>query len=134
MVKKHWLIVTNGLLWMVAGANIDNIGVAAAVNVGGRVWLWSFVVLAAFGTMFIRVIHKNAKRIQAIPSLKAPLYKFLTLRGYLVIAFMMGLGIFLRKFTSLPESFFAFFYTGLGTALCGAGAVSLVRLLRGEYR
>lgn len=51
------------------------------------------------------------------------LYKFLTLKGYLIIAFMMTLGFTLRGIGKLPDSYFAFFYTGLGSALAQEQAI-----------
>lgn len=128
MVKKFWLITANALLWAAAGVNIARIGIHCAISEGGKVWLWSIPVFAAFGTMFFRIITKNARRIHAMEGDKAPLYKFLTLKGYLIIAFMMTLGITLRSFESVPDSFFAFFYTGLGSALALAGLSSLSHL------
>lgn len=127
MVRKHWLIITNGLLWLAAGFNIARIGVKAAVSEGSLVWLWSIPVFMAFGAMFLRVIGKNTVRIKAMESEKAPLYKFLNLKGYLIIAFMMTLGITLRSLGTIPDSFFAFFYTGLGSALALAGLQSMIR-------
>ena len=47
------------------------------------------------------------------------------------MAFMMTLGITLRRFGGLPEFFFAFFYTGLGTALSVAGIRFLIRCVKG---
>ena len=133
MVRKHWLILANGLLWAAAGINIARIGYSCAFSEGGYVWLWSIPVFAAFASMFFRVIGKNTKRIDAMPVEKAPLYQFLTLKGYLIIAFMMTLGITLRSLGTIPDSFFAFFYTGLGTALAVAGLHSVVKLiLRGN--
>lgn len=128
MVKKNWLIVTNALLWMAAGFNIARIGVKCALTTG-HVWLWGLLVFAAFGTMFFRIIAKNTHRIKAMEQDKAPLYKFLTLKGYLIIAFMMTLGFTLRGLGKIPDGFFAFFYTGLGSALGLAGLWSLVSLL-----
>lgn len=58
---------------------------------------------------------------------RAPLYRFMSLKGYLIIIFMMTLGISLRSIGSIPDGFFAFFYTGLGSALFLAGAGSLLR-------
>lgn len=37
MVKKNWLIVINGLLWMVAGMNIANIGVKSILAIDSLV-------------------------------------------------------------------------------------------------
>ncbi|MCQ2275059.1 MAG: hypothetical protein MJZ86_09740 [Bacteroidales bacterium] len=121
MVKKKYLILVNALLWAAAGINILRIGVRAALDDGTRVWLWGILVFTLFALMFFRVIGKNVKRIHAMEGEKAPLYKFLTLKGYLIIAFMMTLGIVLRHIGSIPNAFFAFFYTGLGSALTLAG-------------
>lgn len=128
MVSKKWLIASNAFLWMLAGFNIARIGIACAIAVHSFVWLWFIPVFAAFFTMFSRVIGKNTVRINNMPVEKAPLYNFLTVKGYLIIAFMMSLGIFLRSLGSIPDSFFAFFYTGLGSALFIAGAASLLKL------
>ena len=129
MVRKHWLVAANALLWMAAGMNIARIGIGCALALSSNVWLWSIPVFAAFFTMFNRVITKNTVRIRAFEQEKAPLYKFLSLKGYLIIAFMMTLGITLRKLGSIPDAFFAFFYTGLGSALFLAGAKSLAALI-----
>lgn len=128
MVKKHWLILTNGLVWTAAGINIARIGIISAIENGTMVWLYGLIVFALFGTMFFRVISKNTKRIRAMEQEKAPIYKFLTLKGYLIIAFMMTLGIVLRHIGSIPNSFFAFFYSGLGCALASAGLYSILKL------
>ena len=126
MVKKHWLILTNGILWFAAGFNIARIGVRAALADASSVWLWFIPVFVAFGTMFTRMVGKNTRRIMSMDE-KAPLYKFLTLKGYLIIAFMMTLGFALRGIGKLPDSFFAFFYTGLGSALALAGVLFLLK-------
>lgn len=126
MVHKRWLIITNALLWAAAGFNIARIGILCAISEDSLVWLWSIPVFAAFGTMFMRVIGKNTRRILDLPGQRAPLYRFLNVRGYLIIAFMMSLGFGLRRLECVPQAFFAFFYTGLGTALCLNGLLSLV--------
>lgn len=126
MVRKHWLIITNGILWLVAGFNIARIGVRAAFADASNVWLWFIPVFVAFGAMFTRMVRKNTRRIMSMEK-KVPLYKFLTLKGYLIIAFMMTLGFTLRGIGKLPDSFFAFFYTGLGCALSLAGVLFLLK-------
>lgn len=112
---------------MAAGFNIARIGFSCAISLGTLVWLWAIPVFIAFGAMFTRVIGKNVKRIQNMEGERQPLYRFMALKGYLIIAFMMTLGITLRHIGSIPESFFAFFYTGLGSALFLAGLSGLFR-------
>lgn len=55
-------------------------------------------------------------------------FMFLTLKGYLIIAFMMTMGITLRRLGTIPEHFFAFFYTGLGSALFIAGLWPIISM------
>ena len=59
--------------------------------------------------------------------------RFLDLKGYLIMAFMMSFGFGLRLTGLIPNWFFAFFYTGLGCALALAGRASCctVRLVKG---
>ncbi|MFR1166792.1 MAG: hypothetical protein ACLSDQ_03730 [Adlercreutzia equolifaciens] len=56
--------------------------------------------------------------------------KFFDVRGYLIMAVMMGGDIALRSFHLVPGWFIAFFYTGLGIALALAGVGFLVHYLR----
>ena len=130
MVKKNWLIVINDLLWMVAGMNIANIGVKSILAIDSLVWLLCVPVFAVFATMFFRIISKNCERILSMEGEKAKIYKFLTLKGYLIIAFMMTMGITLRRLGTIPEHFFAFFYTGLGSALFIAGLWPIISMVQ----
>ncbi len=79
--------------------------------------------------MFQRLIKKNTIRINSMEQEKAPLWKFLTPRSYLIILFMMGLGFSLRSIRTIPDGFFAFFYSGLGLALFLAGFLSLAKYI-----
>ena len=79
--------------------------------------------------MFSRIVTKHTIRIAGYQG-KQPFWKFFDLKSYLLMVFMMGLGIFLRRSGWLPDFFFAFFYTGLGTALSIAGIRFLVRCIR----
>lgn len=130
MVKKFWLVFANSLLWMAAGANIARIGIKCALSVGSLVWLWFIPVFVAFGMMFRRTISKNIARIESLPGERQPLYRCMSLKGYLIIAFMMSLGIFLRRIGGIPEGFFSFFYTGLGSALALSGLYGLYLKLK----
>lgn len=47
--------------------------------------------------------------------------RFFDVKGWLVMAFMIALGITIRTARLLPESFIAVFYTGLSLALMATG-------------
>ena len=48
-------------------------------------------------------------------------FSFFDVKGWLVMAFMIALGITIRAARLLPESFIAVFYTGLSLALMATG-------------
>ena len=72
-------------------------------------------------------MRKYSERIQALPGPKEPIYKTFNLKGYLIIAFMISLGIALEYIPGIPDSFFAWFYMGLGPGLLSAGIRFLIR-------
>ena len=53
------------------------------------------------------------------------------LKSYLIMAFMMSGGIWLRNSGLAPEVFIAVFYTGLGCALGSAGILFWVNFIKG---
>ena len=66
-------------------------------------------------------------KIHSLPGPWEPIYLTFSLKGYLVIAFMITLGITLRHIPGIPSSFFAWFYLGLGPGLLSAGIRFLIR-------
>lgn len=62
--------------------------------------------------MFSKLVGKHAARIRSYGEEKMHVLKFFDVRGYLIMAVMMGGGIALRSFHLVPGWFIAFFYTG----------------------
>lgn len=118
MVSKQGLLILSGLLWSIAGFNVLRKGLSALTE-DHRWWI---VLLAIFiGTgflmMFRGVVRKYTARIRTLEGEQFPFYRFMSLKGYLLIGFMMTLGIALSLIPGMPTAFFASFYTGLGTGL-----------------
>ena len=137
MVGNRTLLGIAGLVWLAAGVNILRIGVKAVFSVigggFGRTALMAVLAAAifyAFHRMFSRIVVKHTARIRGYET-KQPFWRFFDGKSWLLMAFMMTLGITLRRFGGLPEFFFAFFYTGLGTALSVAGIRFLTRCAKG---
>lgn len=80
--------------------------------------------------MFRRIVNKNELRIMAYEAEKVSIFRFFDVKGYITMIFMMGLGIILRRGNFLPEYFFSFFYTGLGTALSIVGISFIVHFFK----
>ena len=128
--KKH-LLAINGLMWTAVGTKIAVTGVGRYVQTeAGKLW-WmiplSVLVFAGFYRMFTGIVRKYAERIHALPGPKEPVYKTFSLKGYLIIAFMITLGITLKYIPGIPATFFAWFYLGLGLGLLSAGIRFLIR-------
>ena len=137
-VKKRVLLFIAGIIWLAAGVNIARIGVLAVISLWNPDALWRNVgilalaalIFVGFSFMFYRIVQKNERRILGYEGERVSVFRFFDVKGYLLMAFMMTLGIVLRGFQLLPDFFFAFFYTGLGSALSLSGLRFLVRGFR----
>ncbi|MBE6322798.1 MAG: hypothetical protein E7073_07255 [Bacteroidales bacterium] len=127
-VRKEHLLLMLVLFWLGPGVRILITGMQAMQQVKDarpeRVWwlcLIAVAVAVAFSFMFNNFIKRYTARILNFPVRKKSLFAFFDLHGYLLILFMMGLGISLKFVPGMPAEFFAGFYPGLGTALIIAG-------------
>ena len=132
MVGNRTLLGIAGFVWLAAGVNILRIGVKAVLAViggsFGRTALMAVLTAAifcAFHWLFSRIVVKHTARIRGYET-KQPFWRFFDGKSYLLMAFMMTLGISLRAFHLVPIWFIAFFYVGLGVALALTGALFLV--------
>ena len=133
-MKKENLITVAGVVWLLAGMNVALIGVRSAVEMSGVAVgvVVAVAVFFAFHAIFGTIVLKNAQRIRGLDGERLSFLRFLDLKGYLIMAFMMSFGFGLRLSGLIPTWFFAFFYTGLGCALTLAGASFLLHRAFGE--
>ena len=136
-ISTDKLLLVAGVVWLVAGANVAGIGLAAYFHEPG--WaLWALVggTLAVFVLfhvfVFTKMVGKHAERIRGYEEDRTHVLKFFDKKGYVAMASMMAFGIALRASGVVPEWFVAFFYTGLGAALAVAGASFALRYLKGS--
>ena len=127
-VRREHLLLMLVLCWLGPGIKILVTGVKALMDVTEnhheRVW-WLVVaavaVAVSFSLMFNNFVKRYTQRILDFPERKKSIFAFFDLHGYILIAFMMGLGISLKFIPGMPAEFFAGFYPGLGIALSIAG-------------
>ena len=134
-VGTRHLLAINGLLWTAIGTKIAITGISHYLRVENpKALLWmiplSILVFAAFYMMFTGVVRKYSARIMAMTGEKTSIFRTFSLKGYLIIAFMISLGIGLKHIPGIPGSFFAWFYSGLGPGLLSAGIRFLLRWFR----
>ena len=131
-VKKRTLLAVAGCVWLIAGINVARLGILSygklpqikIIHI-----LLSMAVFCAFGLMFFKMSIKHTKRIKGYQEEFRPVWHFFDLKAYLIMAVMMGGGIWLRSSGLVPDVFIAVFYTGLGCALALAGVLFWIMFL-----
>jgi hypothetical protein len=73
------------------------------------------MALVAYHFGFSKIAQKNIQRLCLLTE-KTCVFAFQTWKGYLVIAMMITLGVFLRN-SPIPGSYLAILYTTIGGAL-----------------
>lgn len=134
VVKRH-LLLLNAIIWGAPGIKILVTGIQSYIAIWpskSTPWLalGTVAVLAGFLWMFSRIVRRYSDRILAFPEEKKSILAFLPVRGWILIIFMMCLGISLKFIPGIPTEFFASFYPGLGTALIVAGATFFANWLK----
>lgn len=123
-VNNRQLLLLAGMVWIVAGANILRIGILTWLA-DSQYWLFkageaAIVFLIFFNLIFKKLYTKHTKRICKKAN-NNHLLSFFDLKGWIIMSFMITLGVTVRKFQLLPNSFISVFYTGLSIALIITG-------------
>ncbi|MEZ4627753.1 MAG: hypothetical protein R2912_06600 [Eubacteriales bacterium] len=131
-VHKNTLILIAGIVWAIAGFNIVRIGL---VSYQGNFTWWRVLLSIAVYTVFQvfifgKMVKKHTERILLYEEERQNVFRFFDTKSYLIMAFMMTLGIGLRVSGVVPTGFIAYFYTGLGASLLTAGVMFIVNYLR----
>ena len=119
-VPKCLLIALAGLMWSTVGVMLCSMAYCWLKEVD---WLTAFpfglfgiiLSLAAYRFGFSKIARKNINRICLLPE-KGCIFAFQAWKSYLIIAFMIALGIILRH-SPIPKHYLAIIYTTIGGAL-----------------
>jgi hypothetical protein len=119
-VERRWLFAISGVLWTGVGIMLLTyaatwlapVPVPEEIALGG-----SGLALAAVAACFLfrGIARKNIERIDNGPG-RASVFAFQAWRSYVVMAFMIALGITLRH-SALPKPALAVMYAAIGGAL-----------------
>lgn len=123
MVKRRTLLLIAGVVWTIAGFNILKIGImsyAGYVHILNLVCS-SIIFLMFWVFIFNKLVVKHTTRIAGYEEEKKYFWNFFDISSFIIMAFMITVGVSIRSFNLLPNVIIAVFYTGLGLALFGAG-------------
>lgn len=128
--KKH-LILIAGIVWFLAGFNIVRIGWLSTNRFDSIMMISAGVTFLVFYFMiFSKLIPKHTQRILAAPKNKMYILRFLDGKSYLIMFFMMSIGILIRTSHLWPDVCIKSFYIGLGCALLAAGIGFMLSYLK----
>jgi hypothetical protein len=119
-VSKYWLMALAGLMWSVVGIMLCRMAYIwlRAVPVKWALALGSLGLisaLAAYRFGFSKIALKNIFRLCLLPD-KVCIFAFQAWKSYLIIIFMIVLGITMRH-SPIPKHFLAVIYATIGGAL-----------------
>lgn len=137
VAKRETLVIIAGIVWIIAGVNVARLGFEAFAVQPMNLWVilgllaGVAVTFLAFHAMFSKLVGKNVHRIAALQEERVLFLRFLNLRSWCIMGFMITFGFWLRSSGFVPEWGIAFFYTGLGVALALAGVGFLIHRVKG---
>lgn len=117
--------VNKQILLITAGINILRIGIITWLN-NSQDWMFKIgeatvVFLLFFILIFKRLYYKHTRRIDEKKKTRNCPFSFFDVKSWIIMIFMISLGITIRSFHLLPDSFISVFYTGLSIALILTG-------------
>ena len=119
-VPRYYLFGIAGAFWTIAGVvlcaraiiwlDVFPLGLEIALETASIA-----IAIIGYLFLFVRVVQKNIDRIGHLPE-NACVFAFTAWQGYVMIAFMIIIGVTLRN-TLIPKYFLAVAYTAMGAIL-----------------
>lgn len=128
--NKRNLLLIAGFVWMFAGGMVSKLGFSVLFTSS----IHPFISLAVsiitfyifFNFIFIKLVKKHKNRILKKEEDKLCLFSFFDVKSYIIMIFMMGLGITIRSINSINPLCWAAVYIGIGLALFSSGIAFIV--------
>ncbi|MHA1520806.1 MAG: hypothetical protein ACTSRK_11550 [Promethearchaeota archaeon] len=123
-ISLHFLI--SGVMWVFVGQMLISYGIQWFQEKITQ-YLWLFIVISIFSGLsiyifgFSKVVHKNIERLQQKQD-KLCIFAFMEWKSYLIMVFMMGMGITLRTILG-PNEYLGILYIGIGGGMLLSGLI-----------
>ena len=133
MIRRVFSYIVAALIWGIPGINIAIKGLRTYMLVKPEDLWWliliTFAVSVFFFIIFRRVVRKYSERIASLPE-RVMIWQIFPPKGWILLVFMMGLGITLKHIPGMPMSLTASFYSGLGPMLILAALRFVAAMVR----
>ncbi|OQX97325.1 MAG: hypothetical protein B6I20_12845 [Bacteroidetes bacterium 4572_117] len=137
-VNKNILILISGILWTGVGILLMKIASKWFNLLIGNELIYAIIGGIILGTMisyfgFSNLALKNIERINFYKD-KVCMWAFQKWQSYILIIFMISLGIFMRKSSFMPKFILTPMYIGIGFALFTASFKYYIFLFKLRYK
>ena len=120
-IPKRGLLYVATLIWAFVSFRIISIGVEDIFENTLRYWIFIpigvVLSLPFFRFFFLRISRKHIKRMLNAKSERPCLFSFFDVKSYLIMMFMIALGISIQKLKIVPLLYVGTFYISLGLSL-----------------
>ena len=120
VVSRRWLFLLAGVMWTGVGVMLLTRAWVwlSALSLGweiGLILISASIAFLFYRVMFTKTVAKNIRRLCNLPD-PVSLFAFNSPKGYILIVFMIGLGIALRR-SGLDTRILSLIYASMGGAL-----------------
>jgi hypothetical protein len=119
-VPKRYLLLVAGMIWMFAGGFLAYRGEHMLPGMS-HFWIGfisSFVIgIGLFLLFFIKISIKHIHRITSLEILRPCVFSFFNLKGYMMMAMMIGMGVTLRLTHLVDPEILGYFYMAMSIPL-----------------
>ncbi len=119
-VPKRYLMLVAALVWLFAGGMLMYKGLSIMIYVDFAVLKLSISItlgIVFFFLLFSKIVKKHIARIIGLKSKSPCFFSFFSWKSYLLMGFMISMGILLRRSNLLPTEYLAAFYVTMATPL-----------------
>ncbi len=131
---KIVLILLGASLWAFAAYRILKSGISMIEHHALHHWLNYLIGLAGFVPFFLGIFRKVSKRylsrIIHHRQEKPCVFAFFDLKGYLIMTFMITMGILFSRWSLIPDIYKGTFFISLGLSLLASAIVYLIEGVR----
>lgn len=131
---KIVLIALGAFLWLFAAYRILKLGIGAIEHHALHHWLNYFIGFLGFIPFFMLVFRKVSSRyISRIihhKSRKPCIFAFFDLKGYIIMSFMITMGILVSHWSLIPDIYKGTFFISLGLSLMASAIYYIAEGIR----
>lgn len=129
-VSKPVLIALGAALWGFAAYRILKMGFIAIETHSLQHFINYLIGIAGFVPFFLLVFRKVSiryiTRIKNLPQRRPCMFAFFDLRGYMVMTFMITMGIAFSRWKIIPELYKGTFFISLGLSLLASSVFFII--------